>query len=206
MAEPTQEQTQEQEPNEITLDFTNVATLADGVRGCLIREKRNGSDEERLFWREDTPNWIVSGNDSINLMRYVAERTEPKFGNLEIFYENINYALNVIADNLSDMDADEIADYEVTDLYEYVEGDIYTRDVLNWLTADLDHIEICEDRAKEFGWTLEGSEMGIIGLFMMGQASQREGFVNAIFEFLKEKCEEENDGEDEDGEDEDGEG
>lgn len=170
----------------IVLDFTHVGTLVKGVNDYLVVRLERSTEEERLFWREDTPEWI-NGYGGGSLMNCVADQCER--GDLETFYTNFKYALGVIADSLSDLSADEVEEIEVSDLYENIESDVYTHDLLKWLAADFRHISLCEMRGKDLGWTLE-SDMGLVGLMMIGQIAQREDFVNAIFEGLKSKCEE----------------
>lgn len=141
-----------------------VQQLAEALDAALeTRTRDNG--ESFVCLKDESPEWMT---DVIQETGHACDCPE-----LDTFYEAVQLAASALA---SSDDPEQAIDE--------IEPDVYNRDLLTWLSASLDHINLVDE-------ALENGASGIMEACQQAQAEQRRQVAQALLEALEEQAEEE---------------
>jgi hypothetical protein len=144
----------------------DVKTLAQQARNWFEYKKRDSGAE---FWctSSDLPRWVQD--------LCLAAHNDGNISPDDVRYEYIVSALDAIANYGDSEDAQQAA----------TEADIYTSDLLEWLSSRVDRFAYVDEAIEEYG------EFGsIIGAITAGQVKEREEVYFSVLKSLHDRLEE----------------
>lgn len=156
-----------------------VGTLASEAYNCFESAERpsleHGSDGHarvrgERFWRirEGSPDWVQ------DLVR-------------EVFHDNANVLPDDSRYELAMDMLSELALGQEPDEWDSIEPDVYTSDLLRWLSNDPDAVGLCDEVLRELG------PSDLLGLIGAAQSQQRENYRQQAYDWLSERLEAEQD-------------
>lgn len=145
-----------------TTDYSKVQTAAKEVLAAL-HVRKSGDNRDEYFLADGSPDWMS------DIMLAGIEDTS-----LYIAYEFGHEALEAIAR----ADADES---EIREEIDQIEADIYTREVLNWLAENLNHVSWMDEVMNNGLWE-DGSALDLL---QSAQAMHKHAVAWAVLNALE---------------------
>ena len=140
-----------------------IASKADQFCHFFQSITRNGSRHEVYVLKDDAPDELVA----------LIRRAHGDFMPDDFRYETTLDALNAFAE-CEDVDMDDVR----------LEADIYTHDLLRWLSSHLNRVGYCDQAQEEFGL----DKTDITTLITYGQQMEKDEIVSLVRKYLISLC------------------
>ena len=140
-----------------------VASKADQFSKYFKTIVRDGSRQEIYILKDDAPDELVG----------LVRKAHGDFLPDDFRYETILDALYAFVD-CEDVDMDDVR----------VEADIYTHDLLRWLSSNLNRVGYCDQAQDEFGL----DKVDTLTLITHGQQMEKDEIVSLVRESLISLC------------------
>lgn len=129
---------------------------------AMFETKRRDSGEDFISLRGDAPDWAHD---------FIREAHGTDFLPDDYRYRWVMEALELIAEEGEDEDLAQ----------RFADGvDIYTANLLAWLSSNLQRVGYCDEAIRE-GMVGVGDDLNLVNIIMVGQASERyEIFTNVV--------------------------